>query len=73
MLRIWKSWDNAIAAPISQNARPAAFKGNELLVHVESSTWIQHLQFYKNELIDNLNGALGTTMIKTIKFKIGPL
>lgn len=73
MLKIWDCWESVIPSPISGNARPAAFKGSELIVHVASSTWTQHLQFYKQDLTDRLNRALGTDSIKTIKFKIGPL
>ncbi len=73
MLQIWDCWDSAVPSPISENARPAAFKGSELIVHVGSSTWTQHLQFYKQDLIARLNSALETDRIKSIKFKIGPV
>jgi hypothetical protein len=73
MLKIWDCWENVIPSPVSENARPAAFRDSELIVHVGSSTWIQHLQFHKQDLIARLNKALGTDTIKTIKFKIGPL
>jgi predicted nucleic acid-binding Zn ribbon protein len=56
---------------IAQNARPAAFKGRILLVHVTSSTWVHQLQFLKVEMIDKLNDALGKALIDDLKFKIG--
>ena len=58
---------------IAQNAKPAAFKGRILLVHVNSSTWIHQLQFLKKEMIAKLNDTLGKTLIEDLKFKIGPL
>ena len=70
---VWRLWDEAVGETIAQNARPAAFKGNLLVVHVSSSTWIHQLQFLKNDMIIKLNAALGRPLIEELKFKIGPL
>jgi predicted nucleic acid-binding Zn ribbon protein len=70
---IWPQWDMAVGETIAQNARPAAFKGSLLIVHVNSSAWIHQLQFLKNDLIAALNAALGQPLLTDIKFKIGPL
>jgi predicted nucleic acid-binding Zn ribbon protein len=73
MTRIWDMWDSAIGKEISQNAQPAAFKGQLLMVHVTSSTWAQQLQFLKKDIIDKVNHSLGKELIKDIRFKIGPM
>jgi hypothetical protein len=73
LTEIWRLWDEAVGATIAQNARPAAFKGQLLIVHVISSTWIHQLQFLKNDLMAKINDALGKPLIQEIKFKIGPL
>ena len=73
LTEIWRLWDKAVGATIAQNARPAAFKGKLLIVHVISSTWIHQLQFLKNDLMAKINDALGKPLIREIKFKIGPL
>jgi len=73
LLQVWQVWDGIVGDVIAQNARPAAFKGKILLVHVTNSTWIHQLQFLKKEMIAKLNGALGNTLINDLKFKIGPL
>ena len=70
---IWHLWDAAVGETIAQNARPAAFKGNILIVHVSNSTWIHQLQFLKNDLMSALNTALGQPLLTDIRFKIGPL
>ncbi len=70
---VWDLWDEAVGKTIAQNARPAAFRGKLLIVHVSSSTWIHQLQFLKNDMIAKLNAALGKPLIAEIKFKIGPL
>ena len=71
MLRIWRVWDRVVGADIARNARPAAFKGSILLVHVTSSTWLHHLQYLKKDLLVRLNEDLGQTIVGDIKFKIG--
>ncbi len=73
LVQVWRIWDNIVGDVIAQNAKPAAFKGRILLVHVTSSSWIHQLQFLKKELIDRLNQALGKPLIEELKFKIGPL
>ena len=73
LVKVWQVWDNIVGNVIAQNAKPAAFKGRILLVHVTSSTWIHQLQFLKKEMIAKLNDKLGKTLIEDLKFKIGPL
>ena len=73
MIQVWNVWKGVVGAAVAENAQPAAFKGNLLLVHVSSSPWLQQLQFLKGDLIMKLNQALKQTLVKEIKFKIGPL
>jgi predicted nucleic acid-binding Zn ribbon protein len=71
MLRVWQVWDRLLDADIARNARPAAFKGSLLLVHVTSSVWLHHLQFIKKEIVKRLNDDLGQPLVSDIKFKVG--
>jgi predicted nucleic acid-binding Zn ribbon protein len=73
LVQVWQVWDDLVGNVIAQNARPAAFKGKILIVHVSSSTWIHQLQFLKKEMIAKLNNAFGKALIDDLKFKIGPL
>lgn len=71
MLQIWNLWDSAVGEEIAKNARPAAFKGNMLIVNVTSSPWMQQLQFLKKDIMNKINDAAETDLISEIKFKIG--
>ena len=73
LLRVWQHWDAAVGNVIADNARPAAVKGNLLLVHVSSSPWLHQLQFLKKDIIEKVNTALGDEVVADIKFKIGPV
>ena len=73
LLRVWEVWDHAVGEAIAENAQPAAFKGDMLIVHVTSSVWGHHLQFLKTDLLQSLNEALGDERIKEIIFKTATL
>lgn len=73
LVKVWELWDGAVGHAIAENTRAAAFRGNLLIVHVSSSTWIHHLHFLKRDLIEQINRALGKKLVGDIKFKVGPL
>lgn len=73
LVRIWELWEEAVGSAIAANARPAAFKGDMLLVHVSNSTWLHHLRFLEQDLIQKVNHALEGEYIKRIKLKIGTI
>ena len=73
LVQVWQVWDDVVGDVIAQNAKPAAFKGKILIVHVSSSTWIHQLQFLKKDMITKLNEAFGKALIDDLKFKIGTL
>lgn len=73
LAQIWGLWGSAVGDDIAKNARPEAFKGKLLLVHVSSSTWMHQLQFLKQDIIKKVNDALGNVLVEEIKFKVGPV
>lgn len=73
LAKVRQVWDSVVGDVIAQNAKPAAFKGRLLLVHVASSTWVHQLQFLKADIIEKLNQELDRPQVDDIKFKIGPL
>jgi predicted nucleic acid-binding Zn ribbon protein len=73
LLQVWELWEKAVGEIIAENARPAAFKGNILLVHVNSSPWLHQLSFLKKDILARINRELGQQLVDEIKFKIGPL
>ncbi len=71
MREIWEQWERLVGEEIARNARPAAFKGSILLVHVSSPAWIHHLRFLKSDLLARLNAEPGRPRVTEIKFKVG--
>jgi predicted nucleic acid-binding Zn ribbon protein len=73
MLEVWDIWDQCAGCEVASNARPVAFKGGLLLIHVSNSIWLHQLRFLEKELVEKLNKALADERVKTLKFKIGPV
>ncbi len=73
MTRIWENWEDAVGKPISDNAKPYAFKDNLLIVHVSSSAWIHQLSFLEKDMRSNLNRLIAPAVIKQFRFKIGKI
>ena len=71
--QVWSLWESAVGDVIAKNTKPEAFKGQLLLVHVNSPSWIHQLQFLKKDIINKVNQALGKELVRNIKFKIGPV
>ncbi|MBI5589828.1 MAG: DUF721 domain-containing protein [Deltaproteobacteria bacterium] len=72
-IAICSLWEDIVDKSVSDHVRPAAYKEPLLIVHVNSSAWIHHLQFTKKEMIERINKMLKKTAVTDIKFKIGPV
>lgn len=70
---IWIYWPDAVGAEIAKHAKPLSFRDGALIVSVANSSWMQHLQYLKEEIRERLNLAHGTEIVKDIRFKIGVL
>ena len=73
ILKVWDVWPVAVGQVIAANARPAAFKGDILLLHVSNSSWLHQLRFMEKELIEKINRAIGGERVRSIQLKIGPI
>ncbi len=71
--RIWSLWKGMVGEMISENTRPAAFKGRQLIVNVSDSVWMQQLHFLEKEMMRKINKALGKRLVEKMTFKIGPV
>jgi predicted nucleic acid-binding Zn ribbon protein len=69
--RVWTFWDEAVGPAVAQRAQPAGFRAGVLSVWVSSHTWMQELQFMKDELRGEINRRLGQELIRDIYFVSG--
>jgi predicted nucleic acid-binding Zn ribbon protein len=71
LLRVWDIWQEAVGPEIAASARPIAFKGSLLMIHVDNSSLLHRLRFLEKNLIAQINTALGAEHVVKVKFKIG--
>lgn len=69
--RVWTFWDAEVGESVARHAQPHGFRAGVLTVRVDSSTWMQELQFLKHGLRDRLNSRLGEALIRDIYFVSG--
>lgn len=71
---VWQCWDSEVGDAIARRAQPARFRNGILFVTVESHTWMQELQFLKEDIRAKLNARLGETdppLIRDVYFVSG--
>jgi predicted nucleic acid-binding Zn ribbon protein len=61
--KVWTFWDDEVGEAIAARAQPVALRAGVLTVAVSSHTWMQELQFLRDDIIRRLNTRLGETLI----------
>jgi|SRR5215472_14502980 len=70
-LEVFRVWAAEVGEAVAARAAPAAFRDGVLSVHVSSATWMQELQFVKQEIRDRLNRRLGAEIVRDVYFVAG--
>jgi len=68
---IWTFWDDAVGDGIARRAQPTRFRNGILFVTVATHSWMQELQFMKEEIRDRLNTRLAASLVRDIFFVVG--
>ena len=70
--RVWSFWAEEVGETIASRAHPAGIHGGVLSIRVTSHSWIQELQFMKEDIRARLNKRLGKDLIRDIYFVSAP-
>lgn len=70
--KIWVVWEEAVGKGIACHAHPVWIKSGCLRVNVSESIWLQELEFFKDTIIEKINGKLGRSAVQRIEFRFGP-
>jgi hypothetical protein len=71
--RVWQVWGETVGEQIAGKSQPAAFRDGTLTVRVSGSAWLQQLSLMKQDIIQQLNAAVGEPLVTDIFFKQGSL
>jgi predicted nucleic acid-binding Zn ribbon protein len=63
---LWMHWDDALGTPLAAHARPHRLRRGVLVVAVDSSEWMQEVQFLKHDIRARLNARLGREVVKGV-------
>jgi len=67
-IELLSHWNEIFSSVISKHAQPIGIRGNQLLIEVSSSAWLNELMFLKEDLRKRLNKSIGKEIIKGIRF-----
>lgn len=68
---IWSFWNDEVGEGIARRAQPARFRNGILFVSVATHSWMQELQFLKEDIRGRLNARLGAALVRDIFFISG--
>ena len=69
--RVWDFWEEVVGAAIAARATPQRLRDATLIVQVSTHTWMQELQFLKEDIRARLNQRLGAPLIADLQFVLG--
>jgi predicted nucleic acid-binding Zn ribbon protein len=64
-------WEEAVGGNIARRAKAVSVRNEILFVVVQNSAWLQELSLLKEGIIEKVNSAVGTEIVKDIVFRIG--
>ena len=66
-------WGAAAGCDAAKHSKPVAIKKSELVVSVDSSSWLYEMTLRKKAILKGLEGKFGKKVIKNIRFRIGEI
>ena len=69
LYRIVRVWRRALGERVAARATPVAFADGTLVAAVRGATWLQELQFLREEVRRKLNEALGEELVTGVRFR----
>jgi predicted nucleic acid-binding Zn ribbon protein len=70
-LELFRIWAAEVGAAVAARAEPAGFRDGILSVRVNGATWMQELQFAKEDIRRRLNQRLGSEVVRDVYFVSG--
>lgn len=68
---VWNVWAEVVGELLASKAEPARIEDGKLFVRVANSTWMQEIQFLKDEIRSRLNHRLEAPIVRDIFLILG--
>jgi predicted nucleic acid-binding Zn ribbon protein len=71
LARVQEVWEQTTGSAIASAAKPTAERGGVLTVTCAAAVWAQELDLMADEIVQNLNVALGEDAIRKLRCRTG--
>ena len=68
--QVWKEWKNLVGAQIASKSEPVGYQRRTLYIWVESSAWMQQLNFFATQIKNKVNQHVGREWVTSIRFTL---
>lgn len=68
--RVFGVWDKAVGKAIAEHASPVFVRDGILTIEAKNNTWLTELSFFQEDMIRELNAALGAGAIRELRFRV---
>lgn len=68
---VWNVWREVVGDLLASKAEPSRIEAGKLFVKVSNSTWMQELQYLKEDVRRRLNQRLGAPIVREIHLLLG--
>jgi len=68
---VWNVWEEVVGSLLASKAEPVRIEDGKLFIAVANSTWMQELQFLKDDIRGRLNQRLGGGLVREIFLVLG--
>ena len=66
--QLWNNWTAVVGPRLAKNTEPVRFDRGTLFLWVPSSSWVQQLQFFKDDILARVNAHVGANWAKRLHF-----
>ncbi len=66
--KVFELWEEVVGTRIAQNSMPVRMERGKLIVQVQSPTWRNEIQYYREAIKREMNKRLKEEIIKKIVF-----
>ena len=70
LARVQRAWRETAGATVIEEAEPVSERAGTVTIACRSSVWAQELAMLETDLVDRLNGALGTPAVTSLRFVV---
>ena len=67
---LWEKWSDVVGPEIAKNAQPHGWKRDMLIVKVVHPTWVQELQYIRQDILSKIQKQFPDLKIRAIRFEL---